>query len=58
MSREIKGQIHKVSTDYKLISIQIKDKLEFFYLQPRFVKEFRKYLYAGVFVDFYCFLVV
>jgi len=54
MNREIKGQIHNVSYDYKLISIQIKDKLEFFYLQPRFVKQFRKYLYRGVFVIFSC----
>ncbi|QVK18981.1 hypothetical protein KHQ81_04520 [Mycoplasmatota bacterium] len=54
MNREIKGQIHKVSKDYKLISIQIKNKLEFFYLQPRFVRDFRKYLYRGVFVVFSC----
>ncbi len=54
MNREIKGQIHKVSIDYKLISIKIKNKLEFFYLQPRFVKEFRQYLYSGVFVNFTC----
>ncbi len=54
MSREIKGQIHNVSKDFKLISIQIIDKLEFFYLQPRFVKKFRKYLYPGVFIVFSC----
>lgn len=54
MSREIKGQIHNVSKDFKLISIQIIDKLEFFYLQPRFVKEYRKYLYPGVFIVFSC----
>ncbi len=54
MNREIKGQIHHVSRDYKLISIQIVNKLEFFYLQPRFVKEFRSYLYRGVFVVFTC----
>ncbi len=54
MSREVKGQIHKVSKDNKLVSIQIKNKLEFFYLPPRFVKQFRKHLYSGVFVVFSC----
>lgn len=54
MSREIRGQIYKVAHDYKIISIQIVDKLEFFYLQPRFVKQFRNYLYSGVFVSFIC----
>lgn len=52
MNREIKGQIHKVSKDFKIISVQVVRKLEFFYLQPRFVKQFRKYLYPGVFVQF------
>jgi sporulation inhibitor KapD len=50
--REIKGQIHSVSVDYKLISVQIVNRLEFFYLQPRFVKQFRQYLYPGAFVIF------
>src|SRR5688572_12068774 len=54
MIREIVGQIYQVSLDYKIISIQVKSKLEFFYLQPRFVKEFRKFLYSGVFVCFTC----
>ena len=54
MSREIRGQIYKVSADCKLISIQVKNKLEFFYLQPRFVRQFRNYLYKGVFVSFTC----
>ena len=52
MKREIVGQIHKVSKDYKIMSIQVVNKLEFFYVQPRFVKQFRKYLYPGVFVSF------
>jgi sporulation inhibitor KapD len=50
--REIKGQLHHVSNDYRMISIQVVKKLEFFYLQPRFVKQFRQYLYPGVFVQF------
>lgn len=54
MSREIRGQIYKVSHDCKLISIQVINKLEFFYLQPRFVKQFRNFLYSGVFVCFTC----
>jgi len=54
MSRVINGQIYKVSSDGKLISIQVVNKLEFFYLQPRFVKQFGNYLYNGVFVSFTC----
>lgn len=50
--REIKGQLHRISQDFRLFSIQVVDKLEFFYLQPRFVKQFRKYLYPGVFIQF------
>ncbi|MDF2700517.1 MAG: sporulation inhibitor KapD [Haloplasmataceae bacterium] len=52
MEREVSGQIHNVSNDFRIISIQIIEKLEFFYLQPRFVKQFRKYLYPGVFLNF------
>ncbi|ERJ13529.1 exonuclease domain-containing protein [Haloplasma contractile] len=54
MLRKIHGQIHKVSKDYKVISIQIVNRLEYFYLQPRFVKKFRQYFYPGVFVSFEC----
>lgn len=54
MPRVVQGQIYKVSVDYKLISIKQKNKLEFFYLPPRFVREFRNFLYSGVFVRFIC----
>lgn len=49
--RQIKGQLHRISRDYRLFSIQVVDRLEFFYLEGRFVKQFRKYLYPGVFVQ-------
>lgn len=52
MPKVVQGQIYKVSIDYKLISIKRKNRLEFYYLSPRFVREFRKYLDSGVFVRF------
>lgn len=54
MERTINGQIHTISSDHQIISLQVIDKLEYYYLQPRFIKKFRNYLFPGVFVSFNC----
>lgn len=52
MGRKVTGQIHGTYFDKQIFSVQVKDRLEYFYLSPRFLKRFYKYLYHGSFVSF------
>lgn len=50
--RYVTGQVHGTYFNKMIISIKIGNRLEYFYLRPKFIKQFSKYLFHGTFVSF------